>query len=176
VQVVTNGTVLPRGDVVDALKNRPDASVYISNYGALSAKKDELADMLTKSGVAVISEKQFPKWRETGGVKYRDYTQKELKREFRSCSRVDCKSLFQGKLWRCSFAPSGVSLGLLRDCAEDYIDLRRDYTKEEFDKLLKRLYRCPSGEHSACRFCKSNYSAKAVPCAEQSKIKSPSEA
>jgi organic radical activating enzyme len=50
VSATTNGTIIPRKELLEILRN-PKTIVNISDYGDLSAKRDELADILNKNGV-----------------------------------------------------------------------------------------------------------------------------
>lgn len=173
IQIVTNGTIIPTGENLTSLKHKK-VSVAVSNYGDLSTKKYELFSKLKGEGIkvrwATADRKELPlmRWKKTDGVKLRGYSVAQMHQVFHDCMQWNCKSLLKGKLWRCTFAPSGASLGLLQDNDEDYIDLKNTHTQKEFFDKLRRLNDYPpEKDFACCYYCKLVRHEEDVPCAEQ---------
>ena len=165
VQIVTNGTILPGTELLNAMKHKK-ITVSISNYGPLSAKKDELAEMLHKHGVHVQIAPSQPLWREMNGLVPRGYSPEKMKKIFKGCND-DCKSLYDGKLYLCPQALHGALLGLVKENHREYIDLRACSPKEFRDRI-NALYTKPD-TFTTCYYCAGGDPgfARQVPCAEQ---------
>lgn len=169
VKITTNGTIIPQGENLTALKHKK-VIVSISNYGELSSKAELLSDTLKSNGISVIIPQSSTKWCEFNGFDFRGYSFAVMEKIFSKCVNVGCKSLYNGKLWLCPYALHGITLGLLPDNKDQYIDLKAS-TVEEFWNKLERLYNVtpPEGKGFACYYCSggSFEYAKEVPCAEQ---------
>jgi len=166
VQVVTNGTIVPKGETLAALMHEK-VSVEISNYGDLAANKEEVYATLQAHNVHVKLDAYHPIWYETDRLLPRGYSKKEMESVFFNCSGANCKTLYDGKLWLCPQALHGALLGLTKENAEEAIELRT-CTRKEFWTKIDKLYDDP-GAFTTCYFCKGGCSefSKQVPCAEQ---------
>ena len=71
VDIVTNGTIVPDGKIMEAMKD-PKLTVQISDYGKYSRKKVELKDACDRAGVkCVLRSSKEKTWVDPGGLEYR---------------------------------------------------------------------------------------------------------
>jgi len=120
IKVVTNGTILPKTNILRCLAEN-NIHVAISDYGALSRKKDELIQILDKMKIeyTVLSNMT---WSDYGDYKETNkLTTKELTNLFRKCA-MPCRTLYDGKLWFCSRECAFVRMGLFKAWDDDYLD------------------------------------------------------
>ncbi|QHC31809.1 MULTISPECIES: radical SAM protein [unclassified Streptomyces] len=150
VVVYTNGTIVPRGDLLESLVH-PRMLVKITDYGELSKRHDDLCDTLTDHGVTWVSQK--PVWTDSGRIGRVDRTPEELDRTFRDCCVNDLLTLLNGRLYLCPFSANAMNLGAVPDAPDDVIDLRTDWPADELRARIEALYH----RHrplTACSFCR----------------------
>lgn len=169
IQIATNGTIIPVGENLHAMAH-PKVSVYITNYGDLAPKREELVRTLKSAGVNVRLSPYEPKWRSIGGFEHRGYSEAEMEKVFKKCDVLDCKSLNGGKLYLCPRAFHASALGVIPANTKEFIDLSAE-TRESFFKKLNALYEDPR-DITTCYYCTGGdfVSAPEVPCAEQEKM------
>lgn len=165
IEVVTNGTIIPRDkEIIKILKNHR-IMVCISQYPIVDYNK--LVDFLKKNNIKYRIDK-MTYWMNYGNVKKRKKTIKELKKQFRKCNHV-CKSIVNGQLHICPRSSHGTDLGIIKNNKKDYVDLL-DKNKSIKQKqkaiqvLLKKKY------IKACYYCDyGTNKSKRIPVAEQIK-------
>ena len=164
VDIVTNGTILPKSELFEHMKN-PRLTVQISDYGIYSRKKKELKQACDTAGVrCVLRDEKEKNWFDTGGLEYRNRTAKELKRQMRHCGEI-CRNFLDGRLYFCPRASFGAKLGI-PDPARDYVDFTVDKSRKQFRKEIYELNQRKI--LSACNYC--NQGTKdyvPIPVAEQ---------
>lgn len=167
IQVFTNGTIIPSEEILAAMRHKK-VSVFISNYGALSTKKEKLAALLRKRGIRYRLSPYSPTWVAWGDVTPKDYSVEQMHTIFNHCRCIHGKALYDGKLWLCQVALQLAILNLSKKNENEYIDLRT-CTKQEFWIKLEKMFNNPS-EFTTCYHCydtNSLDSAAEVPAAEQ---------
>ncbi len=168
IEIVTNGTVIPRDRRVIRKLRDSRVVVCISEYPIVRYEK--LVNFLKENSIQYrVDKMKF--WMNYGNVDARGKTNKELKKQFLSCHSV-CKSLLNGQFHLCPRSSHGTDLGIIKDNKDDYVDLL-DNTLDIYDRrkkinqLLKKKY------IKACDYC--DYGTKKcrkIPVASQLKIQS----
>lgn len=165
VEIVTNGTIIPRDKKLLNVMRNNRVIVCISQYPIVDYNK--LIEFLKENKINYrIDKMNF--WMDYGKPVKRNKSEKELIKQFSRCSNV-CKSLINGKIHLCPRSSHGMDLGIIEDNKNDYLDLLDDSIsifdkKKRLNKLLDKKY------ISACDYCDfgTKYSKK-VGVAEQLK-------
>ena len=149
VEIVSNGTIIPPQEVLDVMKH-PKVKIQISDYGALSRKKDELKAICDHQGIeCVIRGSDEKNWFDAGDLHFRGRNQKEIRKQFRHCGEI-CRSFLDGKLYYCQRASFGTKLSI-PDNESEYVDftknVNRKELREEINKLNHRKWLI------ACNYC-----------------------
>lgn len=167
IEIVTNGTIIPDKEVFECLKDSK-CSLYISNYGAMSTKKETLCKELINYRIPFRMEKDNAWWAPLGGISSFGRTKEELVELKRKCL-TDCISLFNGKLYICPKAAHGDDLGIFSLQDSEYVVLEDDYriNRSNIYKLLN------IGYITACDYCNMPFwnDLEKIKPAEQIKIK-----
>lgn len=122
VTIVTNGTLLIKDNrILEILKNEK-FNVYISDYGLISRKKNELINQLKNNNIKYIVPDEDRMWRDYGNLECRNRSEKELCNQFINC-RIMCNSILNGKLHHCPRSSHGTNLKKIPLREIDYIDL-----------------------------------------------------
>lgn len=169
IDIVTNGTMLikdPR--VIDILKD-DKFYVTISDYGAISNKKDELVQQLEDNGIR-YKMYQRDYWYDFGDVTAHDCVERELREKFLYCNEVvrsRCRSLMHGKLYQCPLSSHGTNLGLIPSSEKDYVDLFDETIsdKQQRKRIFNLLFKAPYTE--ACKYCNLSKNMNRIPVALQ---------
>ncbi len=159
IEVVTNGTLLPKERTLKALTHRK-IKVIISPYSRAVAKNaDAMMDAFDAYGIQYA----FPdleKWKDFGGFDPRGRTDAENERMFRDC--FTCVTLTDGEIYCCPRAANGVALGLVPKVAGEYAAVR-DRQPADIAKDLAALGRLKV--ISTCERCDNP--GPEIPIAEQ---------
>lgn len=151
--IVTNGTLLIKDErIIELLKNKR-FSVFISNYGEISNKKNELINQLKSNNIKYILSNEEKLWRDYGDLEYRNRNKKSLKKQFLNCE-IMCNSIFEGKLHHCPRSTHGMNLNKIPVPKKDYVDLldKNLTIKQLRIELYKFFYKyVPYVE--ACDYC-----------------------
>ncbi len=147
VQIVTNGTIVPKEEVLSALTHK-NLSVYISDYGAVSSKKSQLEKCLSQRGVKFVVDSNYA-WDDMGGLEHRDYGEEVVRAVYRNCGDI-CKTLVDGIVYVCPRSAHGDKLGLFPKNDQDYVDIYAG-TIDDVRKKLRELYSVEYLE--ACHYC-----------------------
>jgi hypothetical protein len=172
--IITNGTVLPDNELLEELRTENRLLVRISNYGDLSAKRDELVKMLSDNGVKhmVID---YKVWYKNLGICAPVSDERMLKYKFDCCMRANFPCVSNGKLFLCKAAMSLCEIGVFPISENNCLNLvgLRDAEREERSaKIRNYIERMRTDTYiDACKYCsgKVNLSAfNMVPPAIQS--------
>lgn len=169
IRVVTNGTLIPKNEeVLRALANSK-VVVQLNNYlNAYAGVADELAKVFDSRKIKYrLLKKDGSEWVDYGNLDCRNRKAEELKEQFKNCG-IDCRSLYNGKLFYCPRSGHGMDLGLLRENPADYVDIiGSDLPTDEMrEKLYRLLFERQFIE--ACNHCDKGTSyCKPIPAAEQ---------
>lgn len=168
INIVTNGTICPsyEKNFWDNISGK-NVTIYISNYGELSRKKQQLFDMCCKYLVnCEISENNV--FYDTGNMIKRNRSIEELQKVFERCN-TQCRSLYNGELHFCPRSSHGVDLKIIDRREEDYINVLNIDDKErlrvEIENFINR-----KNYIEACDFCDircPGYYENEYPVAEQ---------
>lgn len=163
--IVTNGTILPDDSFFQHIQGLP-VRLDMSNYGALSTKKDLLIAKLKEYKIHYTIAEELKTWLDFGEPKLYQRTDEEYKSQFKNC-KMPCRSYYKGKFHFCPRSNHGMDLGIIPDCPDDYIDLNReDMTPELFAELYAKLEAKDYIE--ACKYCKKGTGQlEEFPAAEQ---------
>ena len=152
VVIVTNGTLLLNDELIELLKNNK-CGVYISDYGEISIKKDELVNQLSNNNIKYQLKKDGSKWRDYGNLECRNRTKRELKKQFSKCE-INCSSIFDGKLFYCPRNSHGTNLKKIPLRNEDYIELYNNtLNKKQLNKRLYHFFYKYTPYIEACNYC-----------------------
>ena len=167
VDIITNGTLIPSEECINAMKNTPKLKVIFSNYGELSKKLAEFSDRCGREGIAFnIVEDEF--WWDFGGMKMRQEKESKTQHRFDGCySRRLCTTLYRGKLYVCPRQAHAIRLGLVHEESAETVDvMKSDYQdpKELRDAVYALIDR--KNRISSCKYCGCDDWIK-VPRAEQ---------
>lgn len=153
VQIITNGTVVPKNERVFELLSNPRVIVEISGYGKKIPKElqNNIKLFIEKNHKFQVNYRytEQMQWFDFGEFEERGYSKKELARVYSSCICVS-NDLFDGKLHKCSRSAFGTYLGKTLDFPSDYVDVRGT-PKEEMGMKLAEFLGKKYAE--ACRFC-----------------------
>ena len=165
IEIVTNGTIVPKDKELIKLLKNPKVMVSISVYPIVNS--EPLVEFLKDNDIKYHIDKA-KYWLNFGDAKKRNRTEKELKKQFKTCSHV-CKSLINGQVHYCPRSSHGTDLGIIKNNQADYVDLLDKKTsiedkKQQLNMLYKKKYVI------ACDYC--DYGTKKstkIPVAEQIK-------
>ncbi|GMO29321.1 MAG: hypothetical protein Pg6A_17400 [Termitinemataceae bacterium] len=162
ITIVTNGTILPKQEVLAVLRN-PKVRVQISAYPKeLVKNKDKLVVLLKENNITINCLDIQP-WKDVGDWTFID-DGKSAKR-FAACSFSLTPNIYDGKLSPCSVASMATAANIIPTEELDFINLRcgdREIIREGVKRLLK------AKNCLACSYCYGNtQSAKTIPPAEQ---------
>lgn len=167
VQIVTNGTILPSEDVLEALAN-VKASVYISDYGTLSGNRSRLEESLSQRGIAHFSDSNYI-WDDMGGIERRNYTSERVGHVYQGCKDI-CKTMVDGVVYVCPRAAHGDKLGIIPKREQDCVEVLAG-SISEVRRKLRELYDVEYIE--ACYYCNAVEDRKKIAAGEQCKVNLP---
>ncbi len=159
IQVVTNGTLLPKEAVLRALQNEK-VIVHISNYGDKSVKLNALKELLSKNGIRYKS-LDYTEWMDYGDLSNRGLSQAELNESYRRCPSAECKTLLKGHIYACPRSAHMDNLGLGIGDGEA-VDI---YDGANFNENLGALFNRPT--ISACDHCNPPWARPPISPGEQ---------
>ncbi len=154
VDIITNGTLIPSEECINAMKNTPKLKVVFSNYGELSSKLTEFSELCGREGIAydIVGDDS---WWDFGGMKLREEKESKTQHRFDGCySRRLCTSLYRGKLYVCPRQAHAIRLGLVPEEKTEIVDVM----SPEYDdpsKLHDAIYDLIDRKKriSSCKYC-----------------------
>lgn len=163
VQIVTNGTIIPNQDVIDAAKDFGEGLYFnIDNYGEISKAVKEIDVILERHGISYIIRnytKDNPHcggWVNFGGLtKQIHKTQKEAEQLFAKCANARrahfCFLIAGNEMWPCDPARRRRYL-YPPDNDSEYLNLLDDsLSTEDQQKKITAIYAMKS--LTACSYC-----------------------
>ena len=156
IEVVTNGTVYPREDVVFALIH-PKIHVVVSPYG--KEKTDDILKMFDLMSIKYFYP-ELANWNDFGDFERRRRMLGANQKIFAGCEK--CITLINGEIFCCPRAGHATALGLVPKMEGEYITVRDNFP----DSIKKRLYRFSKLKViSTCDYCTNP--GPIIPIAEQ---------
>ncbi len=167
VQVITNGTVVPKSRRLFELLASPRVIIEISDYGdhvpvQLRPNLERFVTRLEEYGIHYRRIKTL-QWFDFGGFEDRGYDAASIRRVYATCCFVS-HDLFDGRLYKCSRSAYGTVIGKVPDYPGDYVDVRGlDRTA-----LRRRLTEFLALDHvDACRHCNGASSTHVMEAGKQ---------
>lgn len=166
VQIITNGTVIPKNPRLFELLATERMMVEISGYGnflpeKLQANVKQFVSLLEQHEVR-YTHLETLEWQDFGGFEYRGYSPKQHLRVYKTCCFVS-NDMFDGKLFKCSRSVFATRLGKIPGYSNDYVDVRNTPAAE----LRERLIAFFENKHpEVCQHCDGT-SDKRMPAGSQ---------
>lgn len=157
INIITNGTIIPKEECIEAIKNNPKVIISFSNYGDLSVRQKEFVELCNKKGISYTVIDDTYNWLDFGQVIKYDESDMFVRRQYQHCyNKKNCNTLYRGGLYACPRQAHGIRLGLLPDVKDEYVDLYdADYFSSDALRcaVLELVRR--KKEISACHYCLS---------------------
>lgn len=165
VQIISNGTVMPKGDSVFELLSNSRVVVEISGYGekpgsARVKKRDKFIKKLSEKGIRFRYD-EAAQWFDFGGFHKRSLTTEEFETNYKNCCFVS-NDLFNGQLHKCSRSAYGLYLNKINNYENDYVDIR----STETNRLRKNIKDFIKMRPMACYHCNGT-TGKTIPAGVQ---------
>lgn len=154
-RTVTNGTVLPKPELLDALAEH-NVEVTVDDYREAVPDSVEtfskLLERLEKHQVKYEINK-VDEWIDLAPLTthHEDWSEQRLQNQFESC-HVPWQELRDGKLFSCNYASYAMVAGLAKTDETEYFDLR-SYTPEKRKELIE--FRMGYNVKGYVEFCKN---------------------
>lgn len=170
ISIISNGTILPAENVLQAMEEEDRFLVRLSNYGALSRKLPEITEALDRHGIR-YEVTNYSYWDRRSAIHVTGETEEELAAKFRRCTSCNILMLLNRKGYLCATSSAGCNMGGFPEHPSNYIDLLDD---DHFSEKLKHFVTRPGrGEYlDACKYCSGMHCVQfeqKVPVAEQTK-------
>ncbi len=149
IQIITNGTILFREDVLKLMAGNPLLGVLMSNYGSLSFKEKELVKQLSEYGVDYSELPGNDRWRDFGDPHKVYHDPKGASDLYRRCrSKENCCTVLEGRFYACPRAAHGDMLSFYPE-PEEYVDLLEQQDSVALKEKLRKFYH----EYEALQVC-----------------------
>jgi len=174
ISVITNGTIVPSDELLTAMKNESRIRVRISDYGALSSKKEEIIRLLEANHIDYeVTNYQY--WDENSRIEPCNDSEEQLKEKFYQCSFCNYLSIIDRKAYICHAASAVNTIGALPPTEDNYVDLVKYPLPLLREKLFAYIERPKKREYiDACKYCSGVYTLNfehKIPVAVQTKEK-----
>lgn len=152
--IITNGTIVPQSEELISSLANDRVSIRISYYGEdVSKRVEAIKQLCNEKGINCYAKWEKEMWKSAGRPYKRNKSISDLKRQYRRCSASLCNNLLAGKLHHCSRSSNGMNMGVIPVEQEDYLDVMRDMTREDFRKELQEFVYHDRGYIIACDYC-----------------------
>lgn len=172
ISVITNGTIIPKEDLLDAMHKEKRFLLRISDYGALSSKLKELKNVLEKYDIK-YEIANYTYWDQPSKIGYMISSKKELKTKFQHCTSGNVVFLLNRKLYLCSTASTLCNINVFPPSENNYVDLAKPYLSEDelHRQIQEYISRLGTEKYfDACQYCSGNHCVQfehKIPVAEQ---------
>lgn len=149
IAVFTNGTILPRKDVLEILK-RKKVEVVLSDYGDI-VQMAKFISLMEENSVNITVRTNMM-WINFGDTKNRGRNEANIRKIFSDCifSR-NCKALVEDRLYVCERAARLHMLDQDYSSSQDYIILEKNNRTRENRNRIRSVYNAERAD--ACNFC-----------------------
>ncbi len=146
--IYTNGTIAPKDDKLESLKNK-NVNFVITDYGHLSRNIKSLESQLDKFNLNYVST-PAEHWVDCSSIRHHKRSTSDLKEVFKQCCVKYIYTLLNGKLYRCPFIANAANLNAIPDNPANYVDLfsKSLNIKDQIKRLVKVAKFFPG-----CDFC-----------------------
>lgn len=174
ISIISNGTVLPSDELIQAILQDKRVIFRVSSYGSLSTKLKEVENILKQNNIRheIID---YKTWYKNSQIKKMDETEDEIKRKFVSCMEGCGLVYWSGKIYLCQTLPFLLEVNAFPHSDENCFEIRNSTLAHDelVEKLRDYIARSTTDNYiDACKYCtgKSTSNFKqAVLVAEQAK-------
>ncbi len=169
VVIYTNGTIVPRLETLEVLKNNK-IILEITNYKKLSRNFEKLIETCNKMGINYLIREIDGDWDDSANIIEPTRTLEENKKIFDECCAKYLYTLMHGKLYRCPFS---ASLDAIKK-----IPLEKNNSQEINEKTSKKDiqdYVYGSKYPDACKYCqgRSKLLSRVKPARQSKTVREP---
>lgn len=144
VEITTNGTILPKQDLIESLQNEK-VIVRISDY-SMVVDQNKFILCMEKNNIK-FEKLIFEGWCETGGIEKRGRDSKVLIEQYYNCEAgYLCKTLWEDRLYPCARAASLAVIGIYENCP--YVDMTNE---RDLQQRILRFWIAPTC--GPCDYC-----------------------
>jgi organic radical activating enzyme len=164
IQLISNGTVIPKTDEIFELLNNPRIKVEISGYGDYLTKMQNekvqiFISKLEKYNVNFDYVKTL-QWFDFGNLDKRNYSKEKWQEVYNKCCFIS-NDLFNGQLHKCARSAFSKHLNILKDV--DYVDIRNSNI-EDLSRSIKLFLE--NTLPTICQYCNGT-SSLTIPAGKQ---------
>lgn len=162
--VVTNGTIYPKQEILDTLKNRK-IIVGISWYPIKDdVNRKKLIEYCERNNIHYHIRKD--NWLDFGDFHYsRGYDKRKMEQVFDNCFLKNCVQYNNGVLYRCTKTHLLKDQGIDMPGKWEYIDVNSISSRRKMKKNLRKFYGIKTLR--ACNYCNSGDELVPIPLGEQ---------
>lgn len=174
ISVITNGTILPDDQLIQALKNDSRIIYRMSCYGSLSTKIEETESILKMNGIRheIID---YKTWYKNSEIKLLNETDEQLRKKFSCCMEGCGMAYWCGKIYFCATLPFLIEINAFPQSDDNFYDIRNSVS--DYQKKVEEIYQYAARSNTdcyvdACRYCTGKSTAnfkQSVAVAEQVK-------
>lgn len=166
--IITNGTIVPNEDLLQAMGEEPRFMVRISDYGTISGKVQTLVELFEQHRIP-YEVTNYAYWEKGTKIEWCNETQAQLTKKFKHCLGCSILYVHNRKGYLCNVASAGCNIGVFPASTSNYIDLADAEALP--DRLKDFITRPNRGEYfDACKYCSGTHgihSEEKVPVAVQ---------
>ena len=154
VVIYTNGTIVPKGDVLKALMNAKIVLI-VTDYEALSRNIDQLKQILDENKITYYAAKA-QNWTDCAAIGPQHRSVDEQKDVYKRCCAKNLFTILDGKFYRCPFSAHVDRLKAVPKDESDYVDIAGFASNQENAKTLKSIIRdfvFDKDQLGACDYC-----------------------
>lgn len=150
ISIVTNGTLLPKDELIPLMQH-PRFFVRISDYGALSTKKNDLMELLEKNSIRYELD-NYSEWYENRQHLIEPCSEEEASKKYAHCTNIRYRILLDGRFFPCCKAAQMCQMGIFSATSENSVDcLTAEGLHERLRTGLRHLEQC--GHIDICHRC-----------------------
>lgn len=172
ISLITNGTIIPSKELINAIKNENRFLVRISNYGPISKNVDNIVEILEREGIK-YEVTNYSYWDESTKVGKFNLSSEKIREKFTLCTATNVLFILNRKLYLCSPASVLCEIGAVPSSETNYVDLKTKdmiLLKKKVYDFIERTRTC--NYIDACKYCSGGVCVQfenKVPVAEQTK-------
>ncbi|WP_292956547.1 MULTISPECIES: radical SAM protein [unclassified Neptuniibacter] len=146
--IYTNGTILPKGQTLECLKNKK-VMMMITDYDELSKNHDRLIGTLDEHNIEYHTDKA-QNWTDCASIKEHNRSIESQKEVFKNCCAKCLFTIMDGKFYRCPFSAHVDKLRATPLYEDDYVDLLSS-SKELGHKIKEFIFN--KDYLNSCDYC-----------------------
>ncbi|MCX2716485.1 radical SAM protein [Helicobacter sp. MIT 21-1697] len=104
ISLTTNGSIVPKEELLQVLKDNPNVQITISNYDCIPQKREKLINVLEQHNIA-YNKYEFMygngQWFDYGNVHQKRVSVERAKANYRDCDEKYCLTFADGFLYTC---------------------------------------------------------------------------